>query len=1004
MPCGEGYSLKIRKASIGGGWGEVSQDVYLTAGTYYLSYWARVNLNDYRCDNVGFTIKVDGSGIDGMNACGLSENTWTSRVVSFTVASPGDHTITARMSTSVGPYHLYMTRLFLGDEPYVDPLCPEGVAGLVGDCPGTELLTDTTTISAGETLYESKIISGYEDMIVTAYFKNAYYDDLGFVDVDMTVKGQTTSLSSYFYEPYVSLSSASVAGPDVTVGIENVDTKDVDVVSLCAEPISLSDPYCVNPDPGLFDAGSWNYSDGVEHYLLNLFRMDPGSRITRNVTLAPGVYSLIVDAGIDDGTDSYYSSLQLGLDDQTSWVDIPPWPVRRSITVTAESTGTHTLNLTAASSDDPDMLPISLDYVCLREYEPLDEDPPDPDPPEYDCLNPDPNVNYPLYWTETNTVTWTGDYTTLSPEIAGIDLIEDYEFWVPPGDYRLSFEARSADDATGFVTSDAAANMFFSLTGDGVWNDYTTDFSVSSGVSSTIQFQRLDGLGNVDLRWLCLTEIESTGDDPPTVSNCINRDPDFEEGWTHWVPLGDVAQTDSIITLSPGEAAYQYVHETNAEDHYAQIVARASTTASIDVEWQDINSLYLPANEWVTGTIQLDIEPGQTLPQQLKVLNLDVADVEVHSVCLRRAGDTPGPDPRDYEMWRPLCDRDWITITNYTSGAMMQVGQGQVGMPVHNTFAGQSIFDPDATTVLTDAASNVYTNCLIIAHDYYMPDEIYSVYCGLEEIVDEAYGAPLGLARGQVLGYTGSTYSGNLWFGMVVGHGGTLGTLPLGGDWIDPMQSLSSKHPDCVPYRVALPRLDECGGDDGNGGWIAPRNNTTQPASTFWDAQEWLEWQLDESYDNWIYPTLCLIVDVINDIINAIEVAINAIIDALSPIFSFIYRVARLLSHLLERVIDLMTALVAYFREMTVLGRCTGDLVAYFVEAFTQAASAEKDIDALNPSNSVVASMGVMFSLLQSTIANIILLPVTGLIVAWGSWNLIPWGLRHLRKAFEKGD
>jgi hypothetical protein len=868
-------------------------------------------------------------------------------------------------------------------------------------CAGTELLTDTT-ISAGGTLNVSANV-GYEDMMVWAAVENdnfdGDYEDTDYAYIDLNVNGYEETFSSYFVTPYEQFYSPVVAGPNAVVEIENRHTSDLNVLSICAEDDALVyGPTCLNSSPELGDRYAWNESDGVEWEEMT-FYLYSGDWITRNLELSPGTYQIEVRAK-DLNSGGPGSALNLTLGGEGDYVDIPPSVVNRTVTATVETTGTYTLAVNASTSY---LDPIAVQYVCLQgDYEGDTGDEPDPDPPDYDtCLNADPDVNYPTYWNELGTgVAWNGDYTTLAPSSSGVSLKSDYYTWLDAGNYRLAFEARASEAAVGFASAGTSYDHYFTLHDDGDWHTYTADFTVGSGYTSTMIFQRLTGSESVDLRWLCLTEVEGAG----TIGNCINNDPDFDDDYEHWVTMGDNASiADSIATLDDGERVYESL-ATNSEDHYAVIVARSPTTSSLYVNWQgEQHSLYLPGGTWITGTVQLPIDPALGIPQQLEI-EAGADDQTVDVVCLRRGSSTPGPEPDDddYQLWRPLCDRDWTVQTAYTSTKpMMQIGQGREGMPVHNVFAGKTWQFTTDTVTMTDSASNVYTNCIALQHDDYLSIDLHSVYCGLGDFSDDVAAVPVEIARGEVLGWSGDTYGGNVWFGLVLDSGGASASLPLTGAWIDPMQSLSSKHPDCVPYHVRLPSTEECDGDDGNGTWIPAKNNETFPGTNI---GQYIPWLGNKLYDTVAYPILCGLAVVINDLLSAMETALNAIIDALSPIFSFIYRVARLLSHLLERVIDLMTALVAYFREMTVLGRCTGDLVAYFVEAFTQAASAEKDIDALNPSNSVVASMGVMFSLLQSTIANIILLPVTGLIVAWGSWNLIPWGLRHLRKAFEKGD
>jgi len=254
----------------------------------------------------------------------------------------------------------------------------------------------------------------------------------------------------------------------------------------------------------------------------------------------------------------------------------------------------------------------------------------------------------------------------------------------------------------------------------------------------------------------------------------------------------------------------------------------------------------------------------------------------------------------------------------------------------------------------------------------------------------------LQVRRGSLLGYTGD-YAGD---NGLRGDGLAVVALRINGEWVNPADHYTG-YVDCRMYLVQVDTLGTCAADDGSG-LIPPRYNPASPS--LWEPNEWAPWLARKLYDTVGYPILCVLVQVYNALVGVINTVINALLQSLAPALLFLYRLSRLFEHVLTLVFDLLTKLWAALDTWNDVGLCLRQLLGYFIAAFSAAADADMAVDLGDPDSLSLWIYRMVIAVINQTWLAWLIAIGTGLISAGIAWQIVPWGMRHLRQAIGMGE
>jgi len=377
---------------------------------------------------------------------------------------------------------------------------------------------------------------------------------------------------------------------------------------------------------------------------------------------------------------------------------------------------------------------------------------------------------------------------------------------------------------------------------------------------------------------------------------------------------------------------------------------------------------------------------------QLQAMEANTDDIVITSVCVRDRGWTPPPDvnPDQPQVYHPVCERDHVVQRAFSADHPAQlIGPGaRAGMPVNAVFAGR--VDNSGASEFQVFGGQRYDGCVVVNHFDQLSVGLYSLYCNLDTFT-VLPGMDIG--RGDIVGYTSADLAGTMYPGLLAF------ALQLDGTYVDPAV-YTVGWSDCRPYQVIVDPIERCSADDGSGA-IPPRYNL--PSPSIWEPQDWVPWLARRLYDTVGYPILCAIVPIINQINTWISAAVNSLLSFFSPLIVFFYRISRLFEYALDLAGRILTAFAQMFEDMATLTACYRSIITYFVSAMQAAQNAERPALDL-PSGMLAYAINLALLLVSSTVANSILVPLVGLLIAYSAWQLVPWGIRHIRSAIGVGD
>ncbi len=658
---------------------------------------------------------------------------------------------------------------------------------------------------------------------------------------------------------------------------------------------------------------------------------------------------------------------------------------------TLDAATTITPSVTAAFSQ----YNIEVTYICIADR---DASLPAPDPPE-GCMNPDPTFGFPDIWYPSGGAEVANAMLSLP---SGGDSVTTTVVLDEPGAYRISLSALAEPVETMMASSlriaFAGENSALGITQDAIWRDYAWDQEVAEAVTATLVISSAAySPGGIYLSYFCITYL---GDDPPTepfppggdLSACMNPDPGLDNQYA-WI--GTAAITDSVASLAAGESVVQAVEIADRfSEYYLHVVARSSTSAQANatVSWRGAEqNISVVGTAWITQVLTFPRQEGNLHPVlEIVAAAGNTSDVEIDIICITAMDWTPPPGVEELDVWHPVCLDNYLVQTPYSEPfPALLIGTGRTGMPVHAVTAGVVV----STGVQLIFNSTTYSDCVVIDHSHFYEVDIRSASCGLSaEVSVEQL-----VNRGEIIGYTGAD---------MISDGQVLAALQVKQGWENDLQWINPEayyigYPDCFPYRITIPLVDECVLDAGNDSFVAPRFDPSLPS--VWDPEDWIPYLVQMLYDRVAYPVLCGLIPLVNFVLGAMEAAINALISAISPVIAFIYRIGMFFSYLLRRLGDLAQAVMDALGAGGDLFTCGRETLGYFLDALRYATQAHTDLETMDTSSTITIGMGVALTLVSSTVANTFLTPMVLLIMAFAAWQLIPWGIREFRAAVGAG-
>lgn len=534
----------------------------------------------------------------------------------------------------------------------------------------------------------------------------------------------------------------------------------------------------------------------------------------------------------------------------------------------------------------------------------------------------------------------------------------------------------------------------------------------------------------------------------PAPTGCLNADPGLDRHNDPWLVIGNGTLANSHALLSPSAQLVANIPFEQDKAYTVDVVWRGVTGDAqgtvywrgggqdgyVGTSWRPQQFLFTPASSAAIMAKSLSslltdpyapelfVSPLQTPqafslsplmtpapPKQLaayqaalqspttfsiRAYDYNSSQLEIQSVCIKDTAWTPPPSEVDIELYHPVCDRDYSIQRRYTNNILsrfeaMLVGPGKPGMPVHAVHGG-TILDTAASFTFGDITAS---GCVLIDHTEIFNVPLQSVTCGLGT---QNLPTSNQIARGALLGYT----STEAWqTGLVQRQGLVMVALKLQDAWVNPNDYYVG-YVDCRAYEVQIEPVERCAADDGNGS-IPPRVNP--PAPALWEVYEWVPWLAQRLYDTVGYPILCALIPIINSIISIIVQGVNALLTALAPILLLLYRLGRLFEFVLATLVRLLAELWKLLNALLDLNLCLRDIMAYFLAAFNQATQANIPISD-DPTDMFGYSLRVAIHIINQTPLAWALNIVVTLLVAYASWELVPWGLRKLRQAIGMGE
>ena len=532
------------------------------------------------------------------------------------------------------------------------------------------------------------------------------------------------------------------------------------------------------------------------------------------------------------------------------------------------------------------------------------------------------------------------------------------------------------------------------------------------------------------------------GDDDNSGGNaCVNNDPGLDDS-DEWSTSGGASIAGGVGTLtSANDSIYTFVETDPMENYYVYVVGRSTgTNAEVQMQWRGnvqifqlagdsawkMPGLYFPAADISEQQLLADPLSGLSMRQSdnadyvspietpvamwqvsplylpswyavgaarvLEITLLSGGPVEIESVCVVPEYNQPGPGDSGEEVlsvWHPVCDRDYIVQAGYVSPfyEAMRIGpDASAGMPVHAILDGYAYSWGSETSLLV--GEDIYKGCVYINHSAKLNHLVESVTCGCSQ-----FNIPSSwmVTRGQTICWAGETSDDESNKTIVF-------QLSIDDAIVDPTDWFADDgYPDCYPYRVNIEQLDTCDADDGSG-LIPARFNVPFP----WESLSFgdlLRWVTTRIYDIVGYPILCVLVSLFNSLVLFFTTVANVFITAVTPALVFLYRISKVLNYVIIRLGDIFAEMYAMFGSLVDMMGCGKTIIEYFTMALKEASSANTEIDRLAAGDITAAAVGIALKLIESTIANIVLLPMTVILIGFSAWKLIPWGLREIRQA-----
>jgi len=516
----------------------------------------------------------------------------------------------------------------------------------------------------------------------------------------------------------------------------------------------------------------------------------------------------------------------------------------------------------------------------------------------------------------------------------------------------------------------------------------------------------------------------------PSPMGCLNYDSGMnDEGY--WALTGGAQFKSSTVVMFAGSKLFAEIDQDSARQYNVEIYGACSHHSGATITWRNTSQTWsctspgvdsypflfssasapgtlaqplsaLLDEQWNPPVLLSPLETPNAVALgahpfnarlsadmfQIEAFGSNGGQMEIHSICIKDAGWAPTPEPEeeDLEVYHPVCERDYSIQKRYQDSVWghfygMLLGPGRKGgMPVHAIAGGDVVNYGLPISYIFGDEQWEYFGCVVINHQPALNVNMQTLYCNLDTFSIPDSGI---VERGALLGHTSAERDGVLAF-----------AIQLDGDWVNPKQYFEG-YPDCRPYNVYIEPQEPCDADDGSG-IIPPRFNPDTPG--FWDVDEWVPWLAQRLYDVVGYPILCAIVPIINNVISTLVSFANAVIEVIAPPLIFLYRIGRIFEYMLYVFQRVLNELYLLFDAVGYVTVCIRAIITYFIAAIRAAVDADIAITIPAENTLFGFAFALAMTLISSTVANVILVPLVGLFIAYTAWKLVPWGIRSLGK------